>query len=56
MDNLTKNWNRFLDTVLDWAPQLEYHAPDSQNVPEYATAGVGRGKIGVGKKVGLPSQ
>lgn len=49
MDILSENWNRFLDTVMDWAPQLEYQSAVSQNTREVAVAGIYRENTGMKK-------
>jgi hypothetical protein len=56
VDSLTKNWNQFLDTILDWAPQLEYRASDSQKEPEQAWEGPNKGQLWVGEKADTVSQ
>jgi hypothetical protein len=56
VDILTENWNRLLDTVLDWAPQLEYHSTESQNVPELAFRGENIGQQRPAGKIGIVSQ
>ena len=56
VDSLTKNWNQFLDTILDWAPQLQYSSSDSENAPDYAMTGLEVRKRWANENVGTSSQ
>jgi hypothetical protein len=56
VDIFTENWNRFLDTVLDWTPQLEYHSMESQNVSELALRGENIGQQWPAGRIGIVSQ